>query len=124
MPSPGIVEALDVIEHVRFGLVSRAVRLVRRPFGLERGEEVLHRGIVPDVVGPAHATDHAVVGQEPLEGLAGVLAAPLRVGNTASGVPRRQIAITSASMTSCVVIVARMDQPTTRRENRSTTAAT
>ena len=100
MPSPGIVEALDVIEHVRFGLVSRAVRLVRRPFGLERGEEVLHRGIVPDVVGPAHATDHAVVGQEPLEGLTGVLATPIGVVQYGLGLPRRQMASTSASVTS------------------------
>ena len=73
MPSRGIVEALDVIEHVGFGLVSRAVHLARRPFDLERGEEALHRGIVPDVGHPAHATGHAVVGQEPLEGLTGVL---------------------------------------------------
>ena len=79
MPPRGIVEALDVIEHVRFGLISRAVRLARRPFGLERGEEALHRGIVPDVAGPAHATGHAVVGQEPLEGLTGVLASPIGV---------------------------------------------
>ena len=56
VPSRGIVEALDVIEHVGFGLVSRAILLVRRPFGLERGEEALHRGIVPDVAGPAHAS--------------------------------------------------------------------
>ena len=47
MLSLGTVKALDVIEHVRFGLVSRAVRLVRRPFGLERGKEALHRRIVP-----------------------------------------------------------------------------
>lgn len=49
VPLPEIVEALDVIEQVRFGLISRAVRLVRRSFGLERGEEALHRGIVPAV---------------------------------------------------------------------------
>ena len=30
MPSRGIVEALDVIKHVGFGLVSRAVCLARR----------------------------------------------------------------------------------------------
>lgn len=79
MSSPGIVEALNVIEHVRFGLVSRVVRLVRRPFGLERGEEALHRGIVPAVAGSAHATGHAVVGQESLEGRTGVLASSIGV---------------------------------------------
>jgi hypothetical protein len=38
--------------------------------------------------------------------------------------PRRQIAIINASATSWAVIVALIDQPTTRRENRSMTAAT
>jgi hypothetical protein len=38
--------------------------------------------------------------------------------------PRRQIAITRASVTSCAVIAALIDQPTTRREKRSMTAAT
>jgi len=37
--------------------------------------------------------------------------------------PRRQIAITSASVTSSAVIPALIDQPTTRRENRSMTIA-
>jgi hypothetical protein len=40
------------------------------------------------------------------------------------GLPRRQIAATRASATSWAVIAAFIDQPTTRRENRSTTAAT
>ena len=43
---------------------------------------------------------------------------------TASGLPRRHTAIIRASATNCAVIVALIDQPTTRRENRSTTAAT
>jgi hypothetical protein len=38
--------------------------------------------------------------------------------------PRRQIAMTSASVTSCAVIVSLIDQPTTLLENRSITAAT
>ena len=42
----------------------------------------------------------------------------------ASGLPRRQIAMMSASVTSAAVISAFIDQPTTRRENRSITAAT
>jgi hypothetical protein len=45
-------------------------------------------------------------------------------GSSASGLPRRQIAITSASATNCAVIAELIDQPTTRRENRSITAAT
>jgi hypothetical protein len=38
------------------------------------------------------------------------------------GSPRRQIAITRASVASWAVILALIDQPTTRRENRSTTS--
>jgi hypothetical protein len=44
--------------------------------------------------------------------------------SSASGFSRRQIAIMSASVTSCAVMAAPLDQPTTRRENRSMTAAT
>ena len=40
------------------------------------------------------------------------------------GFTRRQIAKTSASVTSWAVLLAFVDQPTTRRENRSMTAAT
>jgi hypothetical protein len=42
----------------------------------------------------------------------------------ASGLLRRQIAITRASVTSCAVIEALIDHPTTLREKRSMTAAT
>ena len=38
---------------------------------------------------------------------------------SASDLPRRQIAITKASVTSSAVMVALIDQPTTRRENSS-----
>ena len=79
MPSLGIVEAFDIIKHIRFCLVSRAISFVRRSFSFQREEEALHRGIVPAVAGLAHATGHAVVGQEPLKGLTGVLAPQIGV---------------------------------------------
>jgi hypothetical protein len=74
VPPPRIVEALDIIEHIGLGLRSRAVHLRRRAFGFQRGEEALHHRIVPDVARPAHATGHAVVGQETLERLTRILA--------------------------------------------------
>ena len=80
-------------------------------------EKALHRGIVPDVVGPAHATDDAVVGQEPLEGRIGVLAPSI-------GVVQHGLGLAPPPDGQYVVMVACMDQPTTRREKRSTTAAT
>ena len=80
--------------------------------------------IVPDVARTAHRTGDAVIRHQLLELLAGVLAATIGVMQQRIGLPRRQIAITRASVTDCAVIAALIDQPTTRRENRSTTAAT
>jgi hypothetical protein len=48
---------------------------------------------------------------------------PKLCGEQSSGLPRHQIAITKASVTSSAVVLALIDQPTTRRENRSITAA-
>jgi hypothetical protein len=61
-----IVEAFNVVEHVRFGFVARAVGLARNAFGFRRGEEALHRGIVPLVARAAHRADDAVVGHQSL----------------------------------------------------------
>ena len=79
VPPTGIVKPLDVIEHVGFRLGSRVVQRPRGTFGLQRGEEALHCGVVPAVAGAAHATSQALVRQEPLERLAGVLAASIRM---------------------------------------------
>ena len=49
MPSLGIIEALDVIEHVGPCLIARAVDFARDPFGLQRGEEAL---VQPPLGGP------------------------------------------------------------------------
>src|SRR3954464_5806760 len=47
---------------------------------LQGGEEALHRRVVPAVGEPAHAAGDPVPGQEELVVLAGVLAAPIGVG--------------------------------------------
>jgi hypothetical protein len=75
MSALGIVETFNVIEHIGFGLVTRSIDFARCPFGLERGEEALHRCIVPDIARPAHGTGDAIVVHEPSELVAGVLAA-------------------------------------------------
>jgi hypothetical protein len=49
VPTFGIIEALDVIEYVSLGLITRPIGLARCALGLERGEEALHRCIVPDI---------------------------------------------------------------------------
>jgi hypothetical protein len=43
----GIVEALNVVEHIDFGCVPRSIHFARYPFSLERREEVLHGRVVP-----------------------------------------------------------------------------
>ena len=70
-----IVEAFDVVEHIGSGLVSGSVHSACCSLGFERGEEALHRRVVPDVARPAHRADDTVVRHQPLELFAGVLAA-------------------------------------------------
>ena len=49
MTTDGVVEALDVIEHVCPGVVARPIDLLADALGFQRREEALHRRIVPDV---------------------------------------------------------------------------
>ena len=49
-------------------------------FGFQRRKEALHRRVVPDVAGSLHASNDAAVSHQALELLAGVLAAPIRMG--------------------------------------------
>lgn len=62
-----IVEPLDVVEHICCGLVPGAVGFALDALGLQRREEALHRRIVPNVVGSAHAAEDAAVGHQALE---------------------------------------------------------
>jgi len=79
MPSARIVEALDVVEHVGTGFAAGAIDFAGCAFGLQRREEALHRGIVPEVPGPTHRTGDAVIRQKPLKLLACVLRALVRM---------------------------------------------
>lgn len=74
MTSGRIVELLNIVEHIYLGLVPGSIVLERRAFGFERGEEALHRRVVPDVAGSAHAAYDAVVSRQPPELLSAVLA--------------------------------------------------
>ena len=66
MPTLGIVETLDVIEHVGLGLISRPIQLAGCSLGLQRGKETLHRGIVQDVAGAAHRAEHGAAMLRPI----------------------------------------------------------
>ena len=50
-----VVEHLDVLEDVRFGLAACRVVAVMNPFGFQGGKETLHRGVIIDVAGTTHA---------------------------------------------------------------------
>ena len=68
-----IVEALDIVEHIGPCLIPRPVGFSRDAFGFQRREEAFHRSIVPAVAGPAHRAGDAIVRQQQLEVLAGIL---------------------------------------------------
>jgi len=87
VPASHVVEAFDVVEHVSLGFVPCPIGLARRSFGFQRGEEALHRRVVPDVARTAHRADDAVIGHQPLELLAGVLAATIGVMQQRVGLP-------------------------------------
>jgi len=74
MPTPWIVEPLDVVKHIGSRLIACAVPRSVRSFHLQRREEALHRGIVPTLALPAHAAGNALIGKQPLEVFGRVLA--------------------------------------------------
>ncbi len=81
-----VVEALDLVEHFRAGVVSGLVDLSCSPFGFQKRKESVHHrprhclseqwrylGPIPDIASSAHRTGDAVVGQRALELVTGVL---------------------------------------------------
>ena len=79
MTSRRVVEPLDVIKDVGPGLLPGPVHLSGRSLCLQKTEEALHGGVVPDLAGPAHAAGNALVLEQLLEVLANVLAPLVRV---------------------------------------------
>lgn len=75
-------------------------------------------GVVPNIAGATHAARDANFAEQALKRFA------RSVRTSAVLCPRRQTAMPSASATACVVMAACIDQPTTRRETRSSTTAT
>ena len=73
MPTPGVVEPLDVVKDIGPSFVSGFVLGAKHSFNLQRREEALHRRIVPALAAPTHAAGDALIGQQALEVLAGVL---------------------------------------------------
>ena len=73
------VERLDVIEQGDGCVGARKVAGAMHPLILQAVEEALSWRIIPTVFLPAHRTDHAVLLQPRLKGVAGILASPVRM---------------------------------------------
>ena len=68
-----VVEHLDVIEHISFGIIACPVDLATYSLALEQLEETLGYGVVVAVTPAAHARDQVVLAQEVLPVVAGEL---------------------------------------------------
>lgn len=79
MKSFTVVENLDVFKGGRLHLVMRVVTHAMQTFILETVKPALGRRAVPAVALPAHGTDHAVLFEPGLEGMAGILTAAIRM---------------------------------------------
>lgn len=79
MPTLCIVEPLNVVEHIRSCIVTRLIVPSSRSFGLQRREEAFDRRVVPAITAAAHTAGNTVLLEQPLEVLARILAALVRV---------------------------------------------
>src|ERR1700712_3925135 len=100
MTADGVVEPLDIVEHICSGLVPGALGFSLGAFGFQRREEALHRCVIPDVAGSAYAAKDAAVGHQALELFTAYWLPRSEWCIKASGLPRRQTAINRASTTS------------------------
>lgn len=81
IPSEAVVQEFDVFEQAEAGFLSGFVLFVMNQFLLQGGEEGFHCRIVPLVFFAAHRTRDAVLGEQSLVVLAGVLHSAVRVGH-------------------------------------------
>lgn len=73
MPTLRIVKPFHVVKQICLRVVARTIVPSVHSLDLQAGEETLHHGVVPDVAQAAHAADNAVLVEQSLELLAGVL---------------------------------------------------
>ena len=73
MPTPGVVEPLNVVKDIRPGFVPRLLPGAKQSFDLQRREEAPHRRIVPARSVPTHEAGYSLIDQQALKAFAGVL---------------------------------------------------
>ena len=74
MPTPGVVEPLNLVKDIGPGFIPRLVFGAKHSFDLQRGQKALYRRTVPALSAATHATGNFLIGQQALEVFAGVLA--------------------------------------------------
>ncbi len=79
VPTPPIVESLDVLEDVRCRFFTGRVVPMVHALARECPEETFDTGVVPAVACAAHAGGDAVLAEQTLVAMCGVLAAAIRV---------------------------------------------
>lgn len=72
MPTPGVVEPLDVVKDICTRFIPRLVLGAKHSFNLQRLEEALHCRFVPAHIVSAHAAGYAQISQQALVVLAGI----------------------------------------------------
>lgn len=117
-----VVEPHDVIADVLYRFTLVGVILPSGALHFQVQEEALHHR-VPAITPAAHAAPHIVARQQRLIGRAGVLTAPVRVGDQA----RLRLPLSDGQLHGADhqfgPHMSRHSQPTMLRENRSMTAA-
>ena len=79
MPTPGVIEPLNVVKDICTGVISGFVPGAKHSFNLQRREEALHRRIVTALSTSTHTAGNSLIGQQALEVFAGVLTALIGV---------------------------------------------
>ena len=79
MPTPAVIENLDVLKNISLGLVVDGIMPVKNPLLLHRAEKTLHWGVVITIALAAHTTNHFGLCQYRLIVGARILAAPVGV---------------------------------------------
>ena len=64
MPTPGVLEPLDVAKDICTSFISGFVPGAKYSFNLQRREEALNRRIVPALATVTHAAGNPLIGQQ------------------------------------------------------------
>ena len=123
MQALAAVEAGDVIGHVELGLCMVRVIALPDTFHVQVQEEALSNSVIPAVALAAHAADEAMFVEQGLVLVARVLAAAVGMDDSPAAGRRAWIAMRRASQTRVAGMLGAIAQPTTLRENRSSTTA-